>query len=120
MIAFTARADRGSASLVTVRSSSVPLGFQVLHAQQKAVAVLAQAADLRVGLPQPMLQLFCVVGAGALVTPDTVIEDGQLVLGSPARAKRSLGDEEREWIQSSARHYVELARHYLAGDGSTG
>lgn len=63
---------------------------------------------------------FCVVGAGALVTPDTVIEEGMLVLGSPARAKRALGDEEREWIQSSARHYVELARHYLAGEGSTG
>lgn len=63
---------------------------------------------------------FCVVGAGALVTPDTVIEEGQLVLGSPARAKRALGDEEREWIQASARHYVELARQYLAGEGSTG
>lgn len=63
---------------------------------------------------------FCVVGAGALVTPDTVIEDGQLVLGSPARAKRALGDEERSWIQSSARHYVALARQYLDGGSTTG
>jgi carbonic anhydrase/acetyltransferase-like protein (isoleucine patch superfamily) len=58
---------------------------------------------------------FCVVGAGALVTPDTVIEEGQLVLGSPARAKRALTEEERSWIQTSAQHYVELGRHYLDG-----
>jgi len=58
---------------------------------------------------------FCVVGAGALVTPGTVIEEGQLVVGSPARAKRGLTDDERGWIGSSAQHYVELARHYLAG-----
>ncbi|SRR6266545_4266185 len=56
---------------------------------------------------------FCVVGAGALVTPGTVIEEGQLVLGTPARAKRSLSEEERNWIGSSAQHYVDLARTYL-------
>lgn len=58
---------------------------------------------------------FCVVGAGALVTPGTVIEEGQLVVGSPARAKRALTDEERSWIRSSAQHYVELAAEYLEG-----
>jgi gamma-carbonic anhydrase len=58
---------------------------------------------------------FCVVGAGALVTPDTVIEAGQLVLGTPARAKRALTDDERRWIGSSAQNYVDLARQYLHG-----
>ncbi len=58
---------------------------------------------------------FCVIGAGALVTPGTVIEDGQLVFGSPARAKRELTEDERSWIGSSAQHYVELARRYLDG-----
>jgi carbonic anhydrase/acetyltransferase-like protein (isoleucine patch superfamily) len=58
---------------------------------------------------------FCVVGAGALVTPDTVIEEGQLVVGSPARTKRALTGDERSWIRSSAQHYVELARRYLDG-----
>lgn len=55
----------------------------------------------------------CVVGAGALVTPGTVIEPGQLVIGSPARAKRALTDDELAWIRSSAEHYVELAAAYL-------
>jgi carbonic anhydrase/acetyltransferase-like protein (isoleucine patch superfamily) len=55
----------------------------------------------------------CIVGAGALVTPGTIIEPGQLVLGSPARAKRALTEEERAWIRSSAQHYVELSARYL-------
>lgn len=57
-----------------------------------------------------------IVGAGALVTPGTVIEPGQLVVGSPARAKRPLTDDERVWVRTSADHYVELARRYLAGE----
>jgi carbonic anhydrase/acetyltransferase-like protein (isoleucine patch superfamily) len=56
-----------------------------------------------------------IVGAGALVTPGTVIEPGQLVVGAPARAKRPLTEDERRLILTSAAHYVELARRYLAG-----
>jgi carbonic anhydrase/acetyltransferase-like protein (isoleucine patch superfamily) len=56
----------------------------------------------------------CIVGAGALVTPGTHIPDGHLAVGSPARVKRALTDEERRWIQTSADHYVELAARYLA------
>jgi carbonic anhydrase/acetyltransferase-like protein (isoleucine patch superfamily) len=55
---------------------------------------------------------FCVVGAGALVTPGTDIPDGSLVVGSPARVKRTITDEERAWITSSAKHYVALAQRY--------
>lgn len=58
----------------------------------------------------------CIVGAGALVTPGTVIPDGQLVIGSPARIKRELNEDERKWVRSSAKHYVQLAQRYLAGD----
>jgi carbonic anhydrase/acetyltransferase-like protein (isoleucine patch superfamily) len=54
------------------------------------------------------------VGAGALVTPGTDIPPGSLVLGSPARVKRPVNDKEREQIAEGAKHYVELARRYLA------
>lgn len=57
----------------------------------------------------------CIVGAGALVTPGTEIPPGHLVIGSPARAKRALTDEERKWTATSAAHYVELAARYLEG-----
>lgn len=53
-----------------------------------------------------------IVGAGALVTPGTDIPPGSMVMGSPARVKRPLTDEERARIASSAEHYVALARTY--------
>lgn len=60
------------------------------------------------------------VGAGALVTPGTVIPPDSLVLGSPAKVKRPVTDQEREQIADGAAHYVELTRAYLAsGNGSS-
>jgi gamma-carbonic anhydrase len=56
------------------------------------------------------------VGAGALVTPGTNIPPGSLVVGSPARVKRPLSEKEREQITYGAKHYVELAARYLAGE----
>lgn len=57
------------------------------------------------------------VGAGALVTPGTIIPPGSLVLGSPAKVKRAITAKEREQIDYGAKHYVDLARRYLAGQG---
>jgi carbonic anhydrase/acetyltransferase-like protein (isoleucine patch superfamily) len=55
-----------------------------------------------------------IVGAGALVTPGTKIPPGHLAVGSPARPKRPLTEEELSWLESSAQHYVELARSYAS------
>jgi len=57
-----------------------------------------------------------IVGAGALVTPGTIVPPGSMVMGAPARVKRPITEDERAWIASSAQHYVELTRRYLAGD----
>jgi gamma-carbonic anhydrase len=54
------------------------------------------------------------IGAGALVTPGTVVPPRSMVVGSPARVKRPLTDEETTWIGFSSHHYVELARAYIA------
>ena len=54
------------------------------------------------------------IGAGALVTPGTVIPPGSMVVGSPAKIKRNISDEETRWIAFSSQHYVELARAYIA------
>ncbi|HLL22512.1 MAG TPA: gamma carbonic anhydrase family protein [Kofleriaceae bacterium] len=56
------------------------------------------------------------VGAGALVTPGTDIPPNSLVIGSPAKVKRTVNDKERAQIESGAAHYVELTRVYLASD----
>ncbi len=55
----------------------------------------------------------CIVGAGALVTPGTTIPPGHLAVGSPARPKRPLTEDELEWLEASASHYVELMQKYL-------
>jgi gamma-carbonic anhydrase len=54
------------------------------------------------------------VGAGALVPPGMVVPPRVLVVGSPARVRRTLGDAEVEGLRASAAHYVGYAARYLA------
>jgi carbonic anhydrase/acetyltransferase-like protein (isoleucine patch superfamily) len=57
------------------------------------------------------------VGAGALVPPHTDIPEGSRVLGVPAKVRGEVSAQEREWITSSAAHYVQLTQRYLASAG---
>lgn len=52
------------------------------------------------------------IGAGSLLTPGTQIPPRSLVLGSPARVKRELTDDELAYLDKSWRNYVELKKHY--------
>ena len=54
----------------------------------------------------------CMIGAGALVTSGTVIEDGMLVLGSPAKVIKPLTEEQIKSLYDSANHYVKLGKQY--------
>jgi carbonic anhydrase/acetyltransferase-like protein (isoleucine patch superfamily) len=53
------------------------------------------------------------VAAGSLVTPNTHIPPGSLVMGSPARVKRPLTPAEIDGLETSWRNYVELSAEYL-------
>jgi carbonic anhydrase/acetyltransferase-like protein (isoleucine patch superfamily) len=55
----------------------------------------------------------CLVGAGALVTGRTVIPDGSMVLGSPAKVRRELTKEEVDENMHSADFYVKCAREHF-------
>ena len=55
----------------------------------------------------------CLIGANALVTEGTEIPDGSLVLGSPAKIKRTLSQDEQEALRLSAAHYVENGQRFL-------
>jgi len=57
----------------------------------------------------------CIVGAGALVTEGKVFEPRSLVVGSPARAVRTLSEEQVGMLRLSALHYREKAAAYAAG-----
>ena len=52
------------------------------------------------------------VGAGSLLTPGTQIPPRSLVIGSPARVKRELKDDELASLAQSWKNYVELASEY--------
>ena len=60
------------------------------------------------------------VGAAALVAAGAVVGSGAeipprtLAVGSPARVKKELEGESLRWVATSAAHYVELSRSYLA------
>ena len=59
-----------------------------------------------------MIGAQCIVGAGALVTEGRVFEPRSLIVGSPARAIRTLGEEQVAMLRLSAAHYAEKARRY--------
>jgi carbonic anhydrase/acetyltransferase-like protein (isoleucine patch superfamily) len=58
----------------------------------------------------------CIIGAGSLVTERTQIPPQSLVIGSPARVKRTLTTEEIAWVRESASNYVRYAQHYLENE----
>ena len=56
------------------------------------------------------------VGAGALVTQGTVIPDGMLALGSPAKVRRAVTEEEMEVNRKNALEYIVCARAQFGQD----
>jgi carbonic anhydrase/acetyltransferase-like protein (isoleucine patch superfamily) len=44
------------------------------------------------------------------------VPPGVLVAGAPAKVRKTLDGESASWVRTSADHYVELARRYLAQD----
>jgi carbonic anhydrase/acetyltransferase-like protein (isoleucine patch superfamily) len=52
------------------------------------------------------------VAAGSLITPNTQIPPRSLAMGSPARVKRELTDEEVANLKRSWQNYTELSKHY--------
>jgi carbonic anhydrase/acetyltransferase-like protein (isoleucine patch superfamily) len=57
----------------------------------------------------------CLLGAGALVTEGKTFPPGSLILGSPARAVRTLPPEAQGALRLSAAGYVARQRDFAAG-----
>ena len=55
-----------------------------------------------------------VVAAGSLIPPGKRIPPGSMVMGSPGKVVRQLGDEELEWIRSRWTYYGDYTRRFLA------
>ncbi len=54
----------------------------------------------------------CLIGANALVTEGMEIPDGSLVLGSPAKIRKQLSEEQRLALMHNADHYMGNARRF--------
>lgn len=54
-----------------------------------------------------------IVGAGSLLTENKVFPPNSLIVGSPARAIRTLTSEQVESIRESALHYNKMAAEYI-------
>lgn len=57
----------------------------------------------------------CLIGAGSLVTQNTVIPDGMMAFGRPAKVIRPLKEKELASIYKSRDKYIEMAKN-LFGD----
>jgi carbonic anhydrase/acetyltransferase-like protein (isoleucine patch superfamily) len=57
----------------------------------------------------------CIVGAGSVVTEGKEFPDNSLIVGSPAKAVRSLTEEQVTLLSHLAGHYVENAVRYQRG-----
>ena len=53
-----------------------------------------------------------IIGANALVTEGMEIPSGVLVVGTPAKVKRDLNDEEKKALEEGAAHYMKNARRF--------
>ena len=99
--------------LPTVVGRNVTVGHgAILHS-----CVVEDGALIGIGaivLSGAVVQRGALVGAGALVPPGAVIPEGQLALGSPARAVRSLSDEERAGLARNAENYQTYAARHRA------
>ena len=57
----------------------------------------------------------CIIGAHALITEGKNIPDNSLVVGSPGRVIKTLGDAQAQMLKMSALHYVENAKRFRDG-----
>lgn len=54
----------------------------------------------------------CIIGANTLVPEGMEVPDNSLVVGSPGKVVKEIGDHHRQMLEHSARHYVEHAEQY--------
>lgn len=64
-------------------------------------------------LDDAILEDYVMLGAGALVPPGKILESGYLYIGSPAKQARPLKDSEKQFLEYSCKHYIQLKNEYL-------
>jgi carbonic anhydrase/acetyltransferase-like protein (isoleucine patch superfamily) len=55
---------------------------------------------------------YCIIGANALIPEGKEIPDFSLVMGSPGKVVREVGEAQRMMLEMSALHYVENFKRF--------
>jgi carbonic anhydrase/acetyltransferase-like protein (isoleucine patch superfamily) len=103
------RFNPGGHALVIGNDVTVGHGV-ILHACTVEDAVLVGMGSTV--LDGALIRSRVMIGAGSLVPPGKVLESGYLYLGSPVKQARALTERELEYLEFSARHYVELKERH--------
>jgi len=64
-----------------------------------------------------VIEDYVMLGAGALVPPGKRLPRGYLYVGSPAKQVRPLKDTEKQFLEYSYKHYMHLKDEYLLEQG---
>ncbi len=103
----------GDGSIPTVLEDGVTVGHNaVVHS-----AFIGEHSMIGMGaliISGAHIGKYCMVGAGAVVTPKTVVPDGMLIVGNPARIVRKLTQEELNFISDAGNFYHTLAEKHRA------
>lgn len=104
------KADRSDGS-PTIIGDDVTIGHRVmLHGCTiENACLIGMSATI---LDNAVIGKESIVGAGALVTKGKVFPPRSLILGSPAKAVRTLSDEEVKELYASAKRYVAFKNEY--------
>jgi carbonic anhydrase/acetyltransferase-like protein (isoleucine patch superfamily) len=58
----------------------------------------------------------CIVAAGAVVPPRTIVPDGSVVMGVPGKVVRPIRQDERDYVRYVVERYLELTKRHVAGE----
>jgi carbonic anhydrase/acetyltransferase-like protein (isoleucine patch superfamily) len=91
--------------------ANVTIGHQVLLHSCTVAAECLIGNGARV-LDRVRIGHHCVIAAGTLLTPDTEIPDGSVVMGAPGKIVRAVGQRELDLIRRAAQSYRQRAQTY--------
>ena len=57
----------------------------------------------------------CIIAAGAVVTPNTIVPDGKVMMGVPAAVVRDTTEAEQTYMRRVIKNYLRLGRLHAAG-----
>lgn len=107
------------AVLTTAPSSSLAIGKNVTIGHGALLTSCSVGDDVLIGQGAIVqegakVEGKCIVAAGAVVLPSTLVPTGQLWAGNPAKFVRNVTPEEAKGFEKSASAYASLAAEHIA------